>query len=110
MTTTTQTIATARVLRGARRLDDMVPFWDRDIDGESLTMDRIDLCVIGQIATALHSTFDGAAAVIADAMMSSEAQERFLIANGFETERGTDEEFDALTMAWRNVIAARACA
>jgi hypothetical protein len=90
------TEARERVARGAALLDGVKPGWYRQIDTETLRLSSCFRCVLGQ----LFGHYSDAIQLPAIHVVNREQ-------HGFWIELAGQEEYQVLTLAWLDLIAAR---
>lgn len=95
------------VINGAALLDHHVPDWLANINTDTLAVESLDNCVLGQV---FGSFFKGMTFFDMEGGACSGAREEFAIDHGFECPEVNDEghrNYEEVTTAWRNLIAHR---
>jgi hypothetical protein len=104
-----------RVARGVALLDEKCPGWDQKINVKALDIEDPANCVIGQVYkdSGIVGAFGiGATNLVGKKAYGNDINAPVLIEHGFSGTRrpGDDNEFDALTAAWKRAIRARRAA
>ena len=102
------TIAT-RVSRGAKLLDVERPDWYKTVDADSLEMESVTYCILGQTfkKSARLSKYENGYDVAMRTLNVDESSYYGFDAGSYSNEAATNREFCALDNAWRRQIGRR---